>query len=155
MLFLGLEILHEGGCTLYEVRQVLGRNAKRKACAERRREFEKNAICTKRNETFSNPFEALCLAAPGLRENVGGVCGCPFQRSCQKANEIQETLRTVPVNERTKFVVCGSDTRTYRSSYHLECSRRYNHCLFFFLYIYISVFINLIIQMYLLKFYFK
>lgn len=125
-----LEILHEGGCTLFEVRRALGRNARKKACSENRRMFEKNAICTNHNQTFMNPYQALCKGPARLREKVGGVCGCPFQKSCDKADEIQQSIRTAPIRERTRFVVCGSDMRTYRSQYHLECTRRYNAYLY-------------------------
>lgn len=120
--------MHEGGCTLHEVRNALGRNAYRKACAEPRKSFERNAICTTRNETYSNPFKALCIHPASLREKVGGICGCPFQRSCEKAREIQRIIRQAPVSERLEFVVCGSDWRSYRSKHHLECARRYNGC---------------------------
>lgn len=123
-------MLHEGGCTLYEVRKALGMNVKKKACAEKRITFEQNAICTTHNVTYSNPFKALCAMRPRLREKIGGVCGCPFQQSCEKAHQLQQSLRSAPVNERTKFVVCGSDWRTYRSQHHLECTRRYNSCMF-------------------------
>lgn len=125
-----LEVLHEGGCTLYEVRKALGLNVKKKACSEKRITFEQNAICTWHNVTYANPFKALCAMRPRLREKIGGVCGCPFQRSCEKAHELQQSLRSAPINERTKFVVCGSDWRTYRSQHHLECTRRYNSCRF-------------------------
>lgn len=128
-----LEILHEGGCTLYEVRRALGRNARRKACAEPRMAYERNAICTKTigsnsyNETYSNPFQVLCHRPRGLKEKVGGACGCPAQRSCEKAHEIQMALRSASITDRVKFIVCGSDRRTYRSQYHLECSKRFNN----------------------------
>lgn len=127
--YIDLEVLHEGGCTLYEVRKALGRNVKKKACSEKRMTFEQNAICTRHNVTYANPFKALCAMRPRLREKIGGVCGCPFQRSCEKAHELQQSLRSAPINERTKFVVCGSDWRTYRSQHHLECTRRYNSCM--------------------------
>ncbi|XP_037044515.1 serine protease inhibitor dipetalogastin-like [Bradysia coprophila] len=125
-----LQVLHEGGCTLYEVRKALGLNVKKKACAEKRITFEQNAICTTHNVTYANPFKALCAMRPRLREKIGGVCGCPFQRSCEKAHELQQSLRSAPIHERTKFVVCGSDWRTYRSQHHLECTRRYNSYLY-------------------------
>lgn len=118
---------------MWEVRKAFGRNIKHKACLEKRRLFEQNAICSRRNETFLNPFQALCTKPRGLREKVGGACGCPFQRSCERAHAVQESLRQAPISERTKFIVCGSDRRTYRSKHHLECTRRYNTCKFTFL----------------------
>ena len=66
----------------------------------------------------------------GMREHVGGTCGCPIERSCRKANQILESIRMAPASERTQFVVCGSDMRTYRSKYHVECASRFNHCKF-------------------------
>lgn len=126
VLCIALEVLHEGGCTLFEVRKALGNNTRKLACGETRRIFEKNPMCTKLNETFSNPFQALCAKATGLREKVGGACGSTFQRHCERAHEIQLSLRRAPINERTRYIVCGSDMRTYRSKHHLECTRRFN-----------------------------
>lgn len=122
----GLKILHEGGCTLYEVRNILGKYMRSQSCSMPRRSFEVNPICSKQNVTYANPFKALCDSPRGIREKVGGACGCPFQRSCERAKEIHKAIRVAPVSERTKYIVCGSDWRTYRSKYHLECSRRYN-----------------------------
>lgn len=119
-------MIHEGGCTLFEVRKALGKNARKLACGETRRIFEKNPMCTKLNETFSNPFQALCAKSTGLREKVGGACGSTFQTHCERAHEIQLTLRRAPINERTRYILCGSDMRTYRSKHHLECTRRFN-----------------------------
>lgn len=121
-----LGILHEGGCTLYEVRKILGRNLRSKSCGIQRKSFEINPICTRQNVTYANPYRALCEAPRAVREKVGGSCGCPFQRSCERAKEISNAIKLAPISERTKYIVCGSDWRTYRSKYHLECSRRYN-----------------------------
>lgn len=55
-----LEVKHEGGCSLLEVRRSLGRNLKHKACAESRRGFEMNPICLSNNITYKNPFQAIC-----------------------------------------------------------------------------------------------
>lgn len=72
---------------------------------------------------------AICANGPIMvREKVGGVCGCPVQRSCEKVHKLQESLKSASITERTKFLVCGSDLRTYRSEHHLECSRPYNRC---------------------------
>lgn len=99
-------------------------------------------MCTKLNETFSNPFQALCAKSTGLREKVGGACGSTFQRHCERAHEIQLSLRRAPINERTRYIVCGSDMRTYRSKHHLECTRRFNfseyNILFYFVLLYNS-----------------
>lgn len=124
--FSGLEIAHEGGCSLYEVRKSLGRNLRDKSCNLSRKTFEVNPICTRRNETYANPFKALCEGPRGVREKVGGACGCPFQRDCERAKQLSDAIKTAQISERTKYIVCGSDWRTYRSKYHLECSRRYN-----------------------------
>lgn len=125
-----IRVLHEGGCTLHETYRSLGRNAHVKACTSPRRMFEKNSICTSSNQTYENPFIPICLGGGLLhvREKVGGVCGSAVQRSCEKVHKIQESLKTASINERTKFVACGSDLRTYRSEHHLECSRPYNRC---------------------------
>lgn len=121
-----LKVLHEGGCSLYEVRKILGRNLKRKACAEKVLSYEKNPICTQNNVTYANPFETLCTRPPGgAREKVGGVCGSPAQRACEKVLEIQRMIKESP-GDRDKYLVCGNDMRTYRSQYHLECSSRFN-----------------------------
>lgn len=125
-LYTGLGILHEGGCTLYEVRNILGQNLRSKSCSVPRKSFERNPICTRQNVTYDNPFRALCEAPRAVREKVGGTCGSPYQRSCERAREIHQAIRVATTSERTKFIVCGSDWRTYRSKYHLECSRRYN-----------------------------
>lgn len=125
-MYIALEVIHEGGCTLFEVRKALGSNARKLACGETRRIYEKNPMCTKLNETFSNPFQALCAKSSGLHEKVGGACGSTFQRHCERAHEIQLSLRRAPINERTRYIVCGSDMRTYRSKHHLECTRRFN-----------------------------
>lgn len=122
----GLDVLHEGGCTLYEVRKILGTDLRRKSCDLPRRMFEINPICTRQNITYANPFKALCDAPRAVREMIGGACDCPFQRSCARAKAIHLSIKAAPINERTKYIVCGSDWRTYRSKYHLECSRRYN-----------------------------
>lgn len=125
-----IRVLHEGGCTLHETYRALGRNAHVKACTLPRRLFEKNPICTSSNQTYENPFITICLAG-GLmhaRERVGGVCGNPVQKSCEKVHKIQESLKSASITERTKFLACGSDLRTYRSEHHLECSRPYNRC---------------------------
>lgn len=111
---------------MFEVRKILGRNLKRKACAEKARAYEKNPICTQNNVTYENPFETLCARPPGgAREKVGGVCGSPEQRNCEKVLEIQRMIKKSPA-DRDKFLVCGNDMRTYRSQYHLECSSRFN-----------------------------
>lgn len=55
-----LDILHEGGCMIHEVRQALGRGYRAKACDEPRRKFERSYVCTRSNETFENPFQAIC-----------------------------------------------------------------------------------------------
>lgn len=125
-----IRVLHEGGCTLHETYRALGRNAHVKACTSPRRLFEKNPICTSSNQTFENPFITICLAGAlmHVREKVGGICGSPVQKSCEKVHKIQESLKTASISERTKFLACGSDLRTYRSEHHLECSRSYNHC---------------------------
>lgn len=125
-IFAGLQVIHEGGCSLYEVRKILGRDLRTKACSVPRRTFEVNPICTRQNVTYANPFKALCDAPRAVRERVGGVCGCPFQRSCERAREIHLSIKAAPHDERTRYIVCGSDFRTYRSKYHLECSRRFN-----------------------------
>lgn len=62
------------------------------------------------------------------REKLGGVCGSPVQKSCEKVHRIQESLKSASITERTKFLACGTDLRTYRSEHHLECSRPYNRC---------------------------
>lgn len=131
-MFLDIRILHEGGCTLHETYRALGRNAHAKACESPRRKFEINPICTQTNHTYSNPFEAICASGGKMhaREKVGGTCGCPIQRSCERVFKIQESLRSASIMERTKFLACGSDLRTYRSEHHLECSRPYNRCKF-------------------------
>lgn len=127
-----IRVLHEGGCTLHETYRALGRNAHNKACSSPRRTIESNSICTTSNQTYSNPFMAICSVGGSMhvREKVGGTCGCPVQRSCERVRKIQESLKTATLSERTKFLVCGSDLRTYRSEHHLECSRPYNRCKF-------------------------
>lgn len=122
----GIHVLHEGGCTIHETYRVLGRNAREKACAESRRHFEINPICVTNNKTFLNPFEAICFGKRASHERVGGTCESTSQRNCQLAHRLQQSLRSAPGNEQTRFLVCGSDLRTYRSKHHLECSRRYN-----------------------------
>lgn len=126
----GLGVLHEGPCSLFEVRQALGRHRKQRACADTRRPYEKNPICTQpNNHTYENPFEALCAQPPGgLREKVGGTCGSTTQRHCEKAQALSRTLREAGARERVQHLACGSDLRTYRSPYHLECSKRFNVC---------------------------
>lgn len=112
--------------------RALGRNAHVKACSSSRRLFEKNPICTSYNHTYENPFQAICSASglQHVREKVGGPCGNPTQKSCEKVRKMQESLKTASITERTKFLACGSDLRTYRSEHHLECSRPYNRCRF-------------------------
>lgn len=124
----GIKVLHEGGCSVHEVYRALGRNPHEKACAERRRTFEINPICTVQNKSFSNPFMTICQTSRPTREKIGGTCGSPIQKSCEFAHRIQQSLMSAPASERTRFIVCGSDLRTYRSEHHLECSRRYNQC---------------------------
>lgn len=126
-----IRVLHEGGCTLHETYRALGRNAHVKACSSPRRMFEKNSICTSNNQTYENPFVTICLAGNFMhvREKIGGACGNPTQRSCEKVTKIHESLKSASINERTKFLACGSDLRTYRSEHHLECSRPYNRYL--------------------------
>lgn len=123
-----LEIRHEGGCSVHEVQKSLGRSSHEKACAELRREFEKNEVCLINNITYRNPFQAIC-DSPRLRERTGGRCFCPFQRSCNAAKQIMLSLRRLPVAEKTKYTVCGNDYKTYRSRHHLECARRHNTCM--------------------------
>lgn len=55
-----LTIRHEGGCNLHEVKRLLGRNVKRKACAEPRKNFELNPVCLANNITYPNAYQALC-----------------------------------------------------------------------------------------------
>lgn len=126
-----IRVIHEGGCTLHETYRALGRNAHVKACSSPRRMFEKNPICTTHNQTYENPFVTICLASSftHVREKIGGICGNPVQRSCEKVGRINDSLKTASINERTKFLACGSDFRTYRSEHHLECSRLYNRCI--------------------------
>lgn len=123
-------MLHEGGCTLHETYRSLGRNAHIKACSSPRRMFEKNPICTSHNQTYENPFVTICLAGSYMhvREKIGGTCGNPTQRSCEKVQKIHDSLKSASITERTKFLACGSDLRTYRSEHHLECSRPFNRC---------------------------
>lgn len=125
-----IRVLHEGGCTLHETYRALGRNAHVKACSSPRRMFEKNPICTSNNQTYENPFVTICLAGgfTHVREKIGGPCGNPIQRSCEKVTKIHESLKSASITERTKFLACGSDLRTYRSEHHLECSRPFNRC---------------------------
>lgn len=115
---------------MHETYRALGRNAHIKACASPRRHIEKNPICTTNNQTFPNPYAAICSSggAVHLREKVGGTCDCPIQRSCERVQKLQESLKSASLNEKTKFLACGSDLRTYRSEHHLECSRPYNRC---------------------------
>lgn len=115
---------------MHETYRALGRNAHAKACSSPRRNFEKNPICTTSNQTYPNPFAAICASGGiiHMREKVGGSCGCPVQRSCEKVHRIQDSLKSAAITERTKFLACGSDLRTYRSEHHLECSRPYNRC---------------------------
>lgn len=122
----GIRVLHEGGCTIHEVYRALGRNAREKACAEARRDFEINPVCVTNSKTFLNPFAAICFGKRAVHERLGGRCDSPSQRSCQLAHRLQRSLGSAPGSEQTKFLVCGSDLRTYRSKHHLECSRRYN-----------------------------
>lgn len=124
----GLLVLHEGACSLFEVRQALGRNRRQRACSDPRRLYEKNPICTlPRNVTYTNPFEALCeRPAGGLREKVGGLCGSTTQRQCEKAHNLSRLLLDAGPRERVQHLACGNDMRTYRSPYHLECSKRFN-----------------------------
>lgn len=125
-----IRVLHEGGCTLHETYRALGRNAHVKACSSPRRMFEKNPICTSNNQTYENPFVTICLAGSFMhvREKIGGPCGNPTQRSCEKVTKLHESLKSASITERTKFLACGSDLRTYRSEHHLECSRPFNRC---------------------------
>lgn len=123
-----LSIVHEGGCSLREVKKVLGHNHRKKACMNKRRQFEKNPICTNMNQTYMNPFEVLCKRPKHVKERIGGICGCPYQRSCEKSSQLQKAIRFAPIKERQQFVVCGSDRKTYRSRHHLECARQYNSC---------------------------
>lgn len=55
-----LDVLHEGGCMIHEVKRALGRNYEKKACIEPRIKFETNFVCARTNKTYTNPFEALC-----------------------------------------------------------------------------------------------
>lgn len=115
---------------MHETYRSLGRNAHIKACSSPRRMFEKNPICTSHNQTYANPFVTICLAGSSMhvREKIGGTCGNPTQRSCEKVQKIHDSLKSASITERTKFLACGSDLRTYRSEHHLECARPYNRC---------------------------
>lgn len=104
----------------------MGRNIKEKACAERRRHFEINPVCTSHNRTFANPFAALCHYPALPREKLGGSCGDSKQKSCETANRLQNALSSASGTEKLRYIVCGSDLKTYRSEHHLECSKRYN-----------------------------
>lgn len=106
----------------------MGRNSHDKACAETRRTFEKNEVCLANNITYKNPFQAIC-EVPRLRERAGGRCFCPFQRSCNAAKQIMQHLRRLPEEEKSKYIVCGNDYKSYRSRHHLECARRHNTCM--------------------------
>lgn len=122
----GIQVVHEGGCTIHEVARILGRNSREKACAERRRHFEINPVCTSHNRTFANPFAALCQYPAVPRQKLGGACGAPKQKSCEAAERLQKSLQSATGNENIRFIVCGSDLKTYRSEHHLECSKHYN-----------------------------
>lgn len=113
---------------MLETYRALGQNAQNKACVEPRRLFEMNPVCNHRNQTYANPFAAICQLGARFSEKAGGVCGCPMQRSCERLQKLQRSLSAAAISEWTKYLVCGSDLRTYRSEHNLECSRRYNRC---------------------------
>lgn len=94
---------------MHETYGILGRNAHVKACASPRRHIEKNPICTTNNRTFPNSYAAICSAdgVIHMREKVGGTCDCPIQRSCERVQKLQESLKSASLNERTK--VCNSN----------------------------------------------
>lgn len=126
-------MLHEGGCTVPEVRRMLKRqnvtHIVHEACRNPRREFEQNPVCSGRNQTFANPFQAICELKGRVHEKTGGACGCNSQKSCQQSHEFHRQMKTLSHSERSLYAVCGSDWRTYRTRHHLECSRRFNKCM--------------------------
>ncbi|XP_055706453.1 serine protease inhibitor dipetalogastin-like [Phlebotomus papatasi] len=124
-----INIVHEGGCTIREVRKSLHRQFRMKACKLPRRRFEKNVVCGHNNKTYDNPFEALCTK-PRIHEKLGGKCFCPFQMSCEFATLINRSFFNATRAEKERYIVCGSDRRTYRSHHHLECSRRLDRYLY-------------------------
>lgn len=89
---------------MHDTYRALGRNAHVKACASPRRHIEKNPICTTNNQTFINPYAAICFAGGviHLREKVGGTCDCPTQRSCERVQKLQESLKSASLNENYK-----------------------------------------------------
>ncbi|XP_076397751.1 serine protease inhibitor dipetalogastin-like [Megachile rotundata] len=117
-----LRILHDGGCTTWDVYKVYGNSDK--VCEIAKTRYEWNPVCASDGQTYSNPFEFLCYIADMKRLVSDDECGTRTQQSCA-----QLELDTTSENS-TAFTpedeVCGSDGVTYQSTHHLQCYTRRN-----------------------------
>jgi len=108
-----LDVLHDGGCTVEEVKQRLRSRAE--VCDMARNFYEVNPVCGKDGEVYGNPYILLCYK-PNVKAKYMGECDSPLHRACQTAVNIDKGKMATP------GPVCGSDGLTYTSGYHLDCA---------------------------------
>ncbi|XP_046671227.1 serine protease inhibitor dipetalogastin-like [Homalodisca vitripennis] len=109
-----LDVLHDGGCTVEEVRERMKTRAE--ICELARSFYEYNPVCGNDDISYANPYIMLCFR-PNVEEKYMGECDCPEHKACQAAVDIDSGAMECP------GPVCGSDGLTYTSIHHLDCAK--------------------------------
>ncbi|XP_063224804.1 serine protease inhibitor dipetalogastin-like [Bacillus rossius redtenbacheri] len=112
----GVYVRHEGGCSLQEVRGLVG--SQYHACLVARTHPEWNPVCGLDGVTYPSPVLVFCRR-PNDWGWQPGECGSELHASCEQAAYDRDCApRAAP------RLVCGSDGETYNSAEELRCVSR-------------------------------